>query len=331
VLGHFKNSESSLKSYLDTCKETAETVNFENSSNFTLLCTLPLDELSGGTLLELMEENSVFTKRKGKWEYLESLERQSELENILLKAKRDAETANRAKNGFMMNISHELRTPLNSVIGFSDLLLEGAFGSLNTRQSKYVNNILLSGKNLMEITDNLLDISRLEAGEKALIYEEIDIASLLGEVRISLLSPASNRRVAVELKVESSIENIRADRTKLRQILYNLISNAIKFTPEKGKVTVSASKKEGMLEIKVLDTGTGLLKEYYEKMFMPFIQADPSTVLGYGGAGLGLFIVKSFIDLHEGKIHVDSKVGKGSTFTFTLPIDSKESSPSGGV
>ena len=139
---------------------------FENNKNLTFLCTFPLDELSGSILLELMEENSVFIKRKGKWKYLGQLEGQTELENILLKAKKDAEATNRAKNGFIMNISHELRTPLNSVIGFSDLLLEGAFGSLNTRQSKYVNNILLSGKNLLEIIDNLLDISRLEAGER---------------------------------------------------------------------------------------------------------------------------------------------------------------------
>lgn len=326
-----QNSGISIKPYLETCRKTYEMLSFENSKNLTFLCTLPLDELSGSTLLELMEENSFFIKRKGKWKYLGQLEGQMELENVLLKAKRDAEAANRAKNGLIMNISHEIRTPLNSVIGFSDLLMEGAFGSLNTRQSKYVNNILLSGKNLLEIIDNLLDISRLEAGERTLNYEEIDIANLIKEVRMSLLSPASNKKIVVELKVDTSIENIRADRTKLRQILYNLISNAIKFTPEKGKVTVSASKKEGMLEIKVLDTGTGLLKEYYEKMFMPFIQADPSTVMGYGGVGLGLFIVKSFIDLHEGKIHVDSKVGKGSTFTFTFPIDSKESSPPGGI
>jgi len=109
-------------------------LSFENSKNLTFLCTLPLDELSGSTLLELMEENSFFIKRKGKWKYLGQLEGQMELENVLLKAKRDAEAANRAKNGLIMNISHEIRTPLNSVIGFSDLLMEGAFGSLNTRQ-----------------------------------------------------------------------------------------------------------------------------------------------------------------------------------------------------
>ena len=316
-----KSSGNTLKAYLETCRKTAETVSFGNIKNFTLLCTLPFDELSGNVLLELMEGSGVLIKRKGKWRYLGQLERQTESENTLIKAKKDAEAVNRAKNEFIMNISHELRVPLNSVIGFSDLLLEGAFGPLNTRQSKYVSNILLSGESLLEIIDNLLDISRLEAGEKTLNSEEIDIASLLGEVRISLLSSASKKKIAVELKVDTSIENIRADRTKLRQIVYNLISNAIKFTPEKGKVTVSASKKEEMLEIKVSDTGTGLLKEYYEKMFTPLAQADSSKVLKSGGAGLGLYIVKNLIYLHGGKIRVDSEVGKGSTFTFALPTD----------
>jgi signal transduction histidine kinase len=316
-----KNSGISLKPYFETCKKIVEMVSFGNNRNLTLLCTLPLEELSGSTLLELMEENSIFIKSKGKWRYLGLPDGQMELGDTLLKAKEDAEVANRAKNEFIMNISHELRTPLNSVIGFSDLLLEGAFGPLNTRQSKYVNNILLSGKSLMEITENLLDISRLEAGERTLNYEKIDIASLLEEVRMSLFSHASIKKVSVELKIDSSVENIRADRTKLRQILYNLISNAIKFTPERGRITVSAFKKEGMLEIKVSDTGTGLLKDYYEKMFMPFSQADSFAVLRSGGAGLGLYIVKNFVDLHGGKIYVNSEVGKGSTFTFTLPVD----------
>ena len=182
-------------------------------------------------------------------------------------------------------------------------------------------NILISGKNLLEIINNLLDISRLEDGERNLNYEEIDIASLIGEVRMRLISPASNKKISVEVKVDTSIESVRADRTKLRQILYNLMSNAIKFTPKKGRIIVSACKKEGMLEIKVSDNGIGLSKEDQEKIFMPFIQADSSTARGYGGAGLGLYIVKNFIDLHGGKIWVDSEVGEGSTFTFNLPID----------
>ncbi len=134
--------------------------------------------------------------------------------------------------------------PLNSVIGFSDLLLEGAFGPMNTKQSKYVNNILISGKNLLEIINNLLDISRLEAGEKTLKYEDVDVASLIGEVRMNLLSPASVKKINVELKIDPSVGNVEADISKLRQILYNLVSNAIKFTPARGKVVISACKKK---------------------------------------------------------------------------------------
>lgn len=317
----FKNTGNSLKPCFEMCGKAVETVVFENKKSFTLLCTLPLEELSGRALLELMDVSSVFAKKKGKWKRFRNLEGKTELENNFFKAEKDIEATNRIKNGLIINMSHELRTPLNSVIGFSDLLLEGAFGSLNTRQSKYVSNILISGKHLMEIVNNLLDISRLEAGERNLNYEDVDIASLIGEVRMSLLSFASNKKISVEVKVNASLENVRADRTKLRQILYNLMNNAIKFTPEKGRVTVRALKKEGMLEIKVSDSGIGVSKEDHERIFLPFIQADFLTNRRYGGAGLGLYIAKNFIDLHGGKIWVESKVEKGSTFIITLPIN----------
>lgn len=314
--------EGSLKPDPERLEESLKGISPDNRRKITYLCTFPLEELSGSKLLELMEEKGVLVKRKGKWEYLVhtcNVNGQKELETTLLRAKKDVEATNRAKNSFIMNMSHELRTPLNSVIGFSDLLLEGAFGPMNTKQSKYVNNILISGKNLLEIVNNLLDISRLEAGEKTLKYEDVDIASLIGEVRMSLLSPASVKKITVELNIDPSIGNVEADITKLRQILYNLVSNAIKFTPTRGKVIITACKKEGVLEVKVSDNGIGISKESHEKIFMPFTQADSSAARGYGGAGLGLFIVKNFVDLHGGNVWVDSEVGKGSTFTFTIP------------
>lgn len=181
-------TQKSLKLCLERLDERLEKINPDNRGKLTCLCTFPLKGLSGEVILELIEERGFLIKRRDKWEYLASpcnLKGQKELEMTLLKAKKDAEATNRAKNSFIMNMSHELRTPLNSVIGFSDLLLEGAFGPLNTKQSKYVNNILISGKSLLEIINNLLDISRLEAGEKTLKYEDIDIASLIGEVRMS--------------------------------------------------------------------------------------------------------------------------------------------------
>lgn len=321
----FKNLGITIENYLEIYGKAIKNIAFNNSKNLIFLYTLPLDELSGITLLELMKENSIIVKRKGKWEYLKNLEMQTEFKKNLIKEKNDSEFLNRVKNEFIMNLSHELRTPLNSVIGFSDLLLEGAFGSLNTKQSKYVNNILISGKNLLEIINNLLDILKLEAGDISLNYEIVDISSLLTDIKMSLRSSASNKKIVIELKIDASIENIQADRTKLKQILYNLISNAIRFTPKKGKVTVSAFKKENMLEIIVSDTGEGI-KKYYEKMFMPSAQINPSTSLGYLEAGVELYIVKNFIDLHRGQIWLDYIEGTGSTFTFALPIDSAESS-----
>ena len=320
----FNTAGSSFKPFLERLEKNLEEIDQDSRRNLTFLYSFPLGGLSGSTLLELVEERGVLFKRKGKWEYLVNtcdVNGQKELETTLLKAKKDAEATNRVKNSFIMNMSHELRTPLNSVIGFSDLLMEGAFGPMNTKQSKYVNNILISGKNLLEIINNLLDISRLEAGETTLKYEDVDVASLIGEVRVSLLSPASIKKITVELNIDSSVGNVKADITKFRQILYNLVSNAIKFTPARGKVIISACKKDGDLEIKVSDNGIGLSKESYEKIFMPFTQADSSAARGYGGAGLGLYIVRNFVDLHGGKIWVDSEVGKGSTFTFTLPVE----------
>lgn len=319
-----KNSGITIENYFEICRKAVQMIALNNGKNLTVLYTLPLDELFGSILLELMEENSIVVKRKGKWKYLENLEVQTEFKKTIIKEKNDSEVLNRVKNEFIMSLSHELRTPLNSVIGFSDLLLEGAFGSLNTKQSKYINNILLSGKNLLEIIDNLLDILKFEVGDLSLNYEDVDIASLVRDIRTSFLSSASNKKIVIELKVDASVENIRADRIKLRQILHNLVSNAIKCTPEKGKVTVSAFKKEGKLEIMVSDTGAGLLKKYYDNIFLPSTHINPSTIVGYGEAGIGLYIVKNLIDLHKGKIWVDYKTGKGSTFIFALPIDCAE-------
>ena len=182
----------------------------------------------------------------------------------------------------------------------------------------------------MEIIHNLLDMLKLEAGDSSINYEVIDIASLLKDIRMSLLSSASNKKIIIELKVDASIENFLADRAKFRQIMYNLVSNAIKFTPKKGKVTVNAFKKEDMLEIIVSDTGDRMFKKYYEKIFMPSTQINPSSTLGYGEVGVGLYIAKNFIDLHRGKIWVDYSEGEGSTFTFALPIDYAESPISEG-
>lgn len=250
------------------------------------------------------------------------------LEEELIKARKDAEFASMAKSEFITNMSHELRTPLNSVIGFSDLLLSEAFGPLNSRQGKYVTNILKSGKHLLEIVNNLLDISRLETGDEELQYENVSLGPLMDEIRAVLYPLAANKNITLESRRDSLLQSVEADRTKLKQVLYNLLSNAIKFTPERGKISVNAKKKGNMAEISIKDTGIGIPEESLEKIFQPFVQADSSTSREYGGTGLGLHIVKSFVELHGGEIRVESEYGKGSTFTFTLPMKTPNKSPS---
>ena len=249
-----------------------------------------------------------------------------ELEESLLKAKKAAEAANRAKSGFIANMSHELRTPLNSVIGFSDLLLEGAFGTLNGKQARYVHNILNSGKHLLEIINNLLDISILETGESSLDYEELDLAPFIEEVRNSIRPLASSKNIAIKTDFDPALGNIRADRAKLKQILYNLMSNAVKFTPREGKVSVETHKKEGFAEIRVTDNGIGIPEEIQKKIFHPFVQGDSFSAKEYKGVGLGLYIVKNFVELHGGEVGVSSEPGEGSTFTITLPLERRVAS-----
>ncbi len=242
------------------------------------------------------------------------------LEEELIKARKDAEFASMTKSEFITNMSHELRTPLNSVIGFSDLLLSEAFGPLNSKQGKYVTNILKSGKHLLEIVNNLLDISRLETGDEELQYEKVSLGPLMDEIRAVLYPLAANKNITLESRRDSLLQSVEADRTKLKQVFYNLLSNAIKFTPEKGRISVNVKKRGDMTEISIKDTGIGIPEESLEKIFQPFVQADSSTSREYGGTGLGLHIVKSFVELHGGEVRVESEYGKGSTFTFTLPI-----------
>ncbi|MCQ1535619.1 PAS domain S-box protein [Methanosarcina sp. KYL-1] len=242
-----------------------------------------------------------------------------ELEETLRKAKKDAESASRAKSEFIMNMSHELRTPLNAVIGFSDVLRDQAFGGLNAKQARYIDNILKSGKHLLEIVNNLLDISRIECGTFELQYEPVSIDATIEE-NLKVLSPlASNKSITLESHFDPGLEYIHADRKRFTSILYNLLSNAVKFTPQGGKVTVETFKRDGIAEIKVTDTGIGISKEDLERIFQPFVQVDSFFSKEFEGTGLGLSIVKRFVELHGGHVRVESTPGKGSTFTVTLP------------
>jgi PAS domain S-box-containing protein len=243
-----------------------------------------------------------------------------EMEN----AKIEAETANRTKSEFLATMSHELRTPLNSIIGFSDILLDQSFGELNEEQTKYVGNVLKSGKHLLELINSILDISKVEAGKIELHYEMFYLDDVFREVKTIISPQAAKKSINLQIDPAENIPKIRADKGKIKQILYNLLSNAIKFTPEGGNVRIIPSTSEDMVHVAVEDTGIGIAESDRDKLFKPFVQLDSTSNREYEGTGLGLALINKFIELHSGSLEVESEEGKGSTFTFSIPVDPPE-------
>ncbi|MFL5402081.1 MAG: PAS domain-containing protein, partial [Gemmatimonadales bacterium] len=238
-------------------------------------------------------------------------------------AREAAEAASQAKSNFLANMSHELRTPLNAIIGFSELLQDQTFGSLNEKQGRYVNNVHTSGRHLLQLVNDILDLAKIEAGRLVLEPESIDLKVLLGDMQRGLEPLAVAKRQHFVLEVPENLTLI-ADRGKLKQVLYNLLSNAIKFTPEGGRVGVRASPVQHdhgqpQIEVAVWDTGIGIAADDLPRLFLEFEQLDSSYVREQEGTGLGLALTKRLIEAHGGRIWVESAVEKGSTFTFVLP------------
>ncbi|MDD4496903.1 MAG: response regulator [Methanosarcinaceae archaeon] len=251
-----------------------------------------------------------------------ALLQQKKTEEKLIQAKIAAESANLAKSEFLANMSHELRTPLNSVIGFADLLVEGNFGPLNTKQQRFVGNISVSGKHLLGLINNILDLSKVEAGDMKLEVESFAVSEVFAETRSMVIPLAFKKNILIETTVDQKL-CVRADKKRFKQILYNLVSNAIKFTPEGGSVTVLAVRTGEMVRVRVSDTGIGISEEEQEYIFQPFRQVDSRDNRQYEGTGLGLTLAKKFVEMHGGRIRVESNSGKGSTFTFEIPADNE--------
>jgi|GEM_PF-5797610 len=235
--------------------------------------------------------------------------------------------ANKTKSQFLANVSHELRTPLNSIMGFSELLSEKSFGELNEKQTQYVNYINTSGSHLLHLINNILDLSKIEAGKFELEPEEFPLADVIGEV-LSIIRPmAYKKAVVVESKTTPLSPTVRLDREKFKQIMLNLLSNAVKFNKSGGRVSIdwdiSEEAKgdimERILHISVKDTGIGIKDEDIPKIFREFEQLDSSITREYGGTGLGMALTKKLVELHGGRIWVESEYGKDTTFNLVIP------------
>jgi PAS domain S-box-containing protein len=235
------------------------------------------------------------------------------------------ELVNRTKNEFLAVMSHELRTPLNAIIGFSDLLKNKGAGELNEKQKRYADNVYSSGKQLILIIDDILDMSKIDAGKIEIIRESISVPVTIDEALTLIKEISSKRNVLIKMDFDPLLDFIEADKQRFKQILFNLLSNAIKFSkPEGGTVTIRTKKEGDMAKFSLSDTGIGIKEEDMGKLFAEFGQVSYGISRKYGGTGLGLAISKKLVELHSGKITVESRYGEGSTFSFTLPLKAKE-------
>jgi signal transduction histidine kinase len=232
---------------------------------------------------------------------------------------RQLEAASRHKSEFLANMSHELRTPLNAIIGFSEVLSERMFGELNDKQDEYLRDIHGSGQHLLSLINDILDLSKIEAGRMELEPTDFDLPAAIENAVTLVRERAGRRGIALHQAADERLGQIRGDERKIKQVLLNLLSNALKFTPEGGRIDVRAGVMDGMAEVSVADTGIGIAPEDQDAVFEEFRQVG-TAARKVEGTGLGLALSRKFIELHGGKIRVESEVGAGSTFTFTLPL-----------
>jgi len=229
------------------------------------------------------------------------------------------EAASRHKSEFLANMSHELRTPLNAIIGFSEILAEKMFGDINEKQTEYLQDILESGRHLLSLINDILDLSKIEAGRMELELSEFDLPQAIENALILVRERASRRGIRLGSTIDERLGKIGGDERKVKQVLLNLLSNALKFTPEGGRIDVGARVHEQVAEVSVADTGVGIAPADQDAVFEEFRQVGAADKKAEG-TGLGLALSRKFIELHGGKIWVKSQVGTGSTFTFTLPL-----------
>jgi signal transduction histidine kinase len=298
---------------------------------------IDIDEYISGKKFEAVPEQ---TRNKYFRKYSEELvaklqyrvEELTEANQEMTRLNKELARINQFKDEFMANMSHELRTPLNSIIGFSEILVDGLAGDINEEQQEFINNILSSGKHLLLIINDILDLSKIRSGRMKLYIEEIRSDELITDIRQTISGVIQGKNQQFTQIVNEKVTTLNIDKKKVKQVLLNLLGNANKFTSEGGTIELQISPAqqngESAIRFSVADSGIGISPENFELIFDEFRQVDGSHSREYEGTGLGLPIAKKLVELHGGKIWVESKVNHGTTFHFTLPVNF---SPEDGV
>jgi len=239
---------------------------------------------------------------------------------LLFEANEELSQATQAKSEFLSHMSHELRTPLNIIIGFSELMIDKAMGEINDQQKQCFSDILDNSQHLLNLTNDVLDLSKIESGKMELKLENISLSKIIESLTRTMMPILTPMKQSLDVEIENDLPPVHADTAKLKQVLFNLLSNATRFSPDRGKLKIEAVRKGDWCQVSVIDNGTGIKKEDQKRIFEPFCQLDNPPSREKDGTGLGLTLVKQIVEKHGGQIWVESEYRKGSRFIFTLPL-----------